>query len=122
MLFHRHGKRATLSIGDGAYLNHDSIIVCVERVSVGKGCAIARDVQLLDGGDFYSIDGKMSSSPIEIGDDVWIGYRATVLKGTRAGPESVVAAGAVCGGEYSLKSLISGVSVKVIKRSVSLAR
>lgn len=115
------GERAALLIGDGTYLNHNSSIVCVERISIGQGCAISWDVTLLDG-DFHSIDGKPSSSPIEIGDDVWIGCGAMILKGTSIGSGSVVAAGAVCSGKYPSNSLIGGVPAKVIRRNISWAR
>jgi acetyltransferase-like isoleucine patch superfamily enzyme len=33
--------------------------------------------------------------PVVIGDDVWIGYNATVLKGVRVGDGAVIAPGAV---------------------------
>ena len=37
----------------------------------------------------------VEARPVVIGDDVWIGYNATVLKGVRIGDGAVIAPGAV---------------------------
>ena len=53
---------------------------------------------------------------IEIGDDVWIGANATVLKGACIGNGCIVATGAVVlSGEYPERSLIAGNPAKVVK-------
>jgi maltose O-acetyltransferase len=39
--------------------------------------------------------GAAKSAPVEIGNDVWIGLNALVLKGGRIGRRSVIAAGSV---------------------------
>ena len=53
---------------------------------------------------------------IKIGDNVWIGWNCTVLKGVQIGENSVVAAGSVVlKGIYPNNSLIAGNPAKVIK-------
>jgi acetyltransferase-like isoleucine patch superfamily enzyme len=57
------------------------------------------------------------SSPIVIGDNVWIGTRVLILKGARIGSNSVIAAGAVVvAGEYPPNSLIAGNPARVVKQ------
>ena len=48
----------------------------------------------------------MVTSPVEIGDNVWIGANAVILRGSRIGSDTVIAAGAVVSGEVSPGSLV----------------
>ena len=57
----------------------------------------------------------ISTSPVVIGDDIWIGANATVLPGVSIGNHSVVAAGAVVTKDVPPHSLVAGVPAKIIK-------
>ncbi len=59
--------------------------------------------------------GPREASSIAIGDGVWLGSRVTVLGGSRIGSGSVVAAGAVVGGDMPPNTLIGGVPAKPIR-------
>lgn len=59
------------------------------------------------------------SAPIEIGDDVWIGYGATILSGLKVGSCSVVAAGAVVVNDVPLNSVVAGNPAKVVSKRYS---
>jgi acetyltransferase-like isoleucine patch superfamily enzyme len=52
--------------------------------------------------------------PIEIGNDVYIGNRVTVLPGTKVGNRCIVGACALLRGTYPDNSVIAGVPAKVI--------
>lgn len=52
---------------------------------------------------------------IYIDDDVWIGYRATILSGVRIAQGAVVAAGAVVNKNVPPYAIVGGVPAKVIK-------
>lgn len=58
----------------------------------------------------------ISTDPVTIEDDVWIGANAVVLPGVRIGNHSVVAAGAVVTKDVPPHSLVAGVPAKVIKQ------
>jgi len=59
---------------------------------------------------------EFSASPITIGEDVWIGANAIILKGVVLGDGCVVAAGAVVTrGHYPPGSIIAGNPAKVVK-------
>ena len=57
----------------------------------------------------------ISTNPVVIGDDIWIGANAVVLPGVSIGNHSVVAAGAVVTRDVPPHSLVAGVPAKIIK-------
>ena len=60
----------------------------------------------------------VSTRPVTIGDDVWIGTNAVVLPGVTIGSHCVVAAGAVVTKDVPDHTLVGGVPAKVIKSLV----
>ena len=58
----------------------------------------------------------VSTRPVVIGDDVWIGANAVVLPGVTIGSHCVVAAGAVVTKDVPDNTLVGGVPAKVIKQ------
>lgn len=81
-----------------------------DSVTIGRFCSIGEDVLFIAGGEHdlnrpslypfgsivmgRDIDAS-SKGPIEIGHDVWIGARATILSGVNIGISAVIGAGAV---------------------------
>ena len=57
----------------------------------------------------------VTTSPIVIEDDVWIGGNAVITAGVHIGRHSVVAAGAVVTKDVPEYSLVAGVPAKVIR-------
>lgn len=60
-------------------------------------------------------DQGVSTNPVIIGDDIWIGANAVILPGVSIGHHSVVAAGAVVTKDVPPHSLVAGVPAKIIK-------
>ena len=60
----------------------------------------------------------MVSKPIKIGNHVWIGQRATVLKGVTIGDGAVIAAGSIVTRDVPPHSLVGGIPAKVLKENV----
>ena len=58
----------------------------------------------------------VSTTPVTIEDDVWIGANVVVLPGVRIGTHSVVAAGAIVTKDVPPYSLVAGIPAKVIKQ------
>lgn len=102
---------ASIEIGK-AYINHDATIIAANNMRIGSGLLISRNVTIFDS-DFHKIldkDGNQSNSPrdVEIGDHVWIGVNATILRGTKIEAGAVVAAGAVVGGKIKGGTMAAG--------------
>jgi len=105
---------------NGGFINENVNITCASKIFIGKGCAIARDVIIRDY-DAHTIeeDGFEITKPITIGDNVWIGNRAMILKGVTIGDGAIIAAGAVVTKNIPSKTIAAGVPAKVIKEEVT---
>ena len=57
----------------------------------------------------------VSTNPVTIEDDVWVGANAVILPGVTIGEHCVVAAGAIVTKDVPPHSLVAGVPAKVIK-------
>ena len=60
--------------------------------------------------------GNVESSPIIIEDDVWIGFKSSILKGVTIGRGAIVAAGSVVTKAVPEYSLVAGNPAVVIRR------
>ena len=58
----------------------------------------------------------VSTTPVNIEDDVWIGANAVILPGVHIGNHCVVAAGAIVTKDVPPHSLVAGVPAKIIKQ------
>ncbi len=104
---------------EGGFCNEGVQIVCAKKVTIGKGCAIARDVIIrdYDAHQFLGTNHEISEE-VSIGNHVWIGTRAIILKGVSIGDGAVVAAGAVVTKNVPARCLVAGVPARVIREQV----
>ena len=108
------------------FCNADTKIRCKNHIVIGEGAVISHNVTIedYDGHQLYNVDenGEKTpvpiSAPIVIGDHVWIGAKATILKGVTIGDGAVIAAGSVVTRDVPAHSLCAGVPAKVIRENV----
>ena len=98
---------AQLFLGSG-YINNNTKISCFEKIYIGNDVKISEDVIIRDS----------DNHTIIIHDHVWIGVKATILKGVTIGEGSIVAAGAVVTKDVPPHTLVGGVPARVIKENV----
>ena len=110
-----------ISIGKNCQIcNHFTAVSEGEGLEIRDNVLVGTSVTVLDS-DFHEIDpekrigGTPKTGKVVIGDNVWIGDRVMILKGTTIGKNSVVAAGAVVSGEFPANVVIGGVPAKVIR-------
>lgn len=107
-----------LIIGSG-YLNGFDQIVCAQKIEIGKNVAIARNVVIRDTDAHSILDGKhQKTKPVKIGNHVWIGANATIMKGVEIGDGAIVAAGAIVTKNVPERCLVAGIPAKIIKENI----
>jgi acetyltransferase-like isoleucine patch superfamily enzyme len=106
---------ATIRIGNGTYLNRNVEIVAARSVTIGRDCKIARDVIVMDTDQHPLPGAELVVRPVTIGDRVWIGARALVLKGVRVGDDAVIAAGSVVTRDVPARAVVAGVPAKLVR-------
>lgn len=123
--FVHHGSE--IRVFEGACLSMGSIwanarlqIRCRKEIIIGDGVVFARDVLIMDS-DAHPTSEKDMDQPVKIGDHVWIGSRATILKGVNIGNGAIVAAGSLVTKDVPPKTMVAGVPARVIKHDVEWA-
>lgn len=104
---------------EDAYMNYGSVIVCKNRIEIGKHCLIGERVKISDSNNHrINYDGYKVSAPIIIGEHVWICNDSTILCGVTIGDGAVVAAGSVVTKDVPAKCVVAGVPARVIRENI----
>lgn len=111
---------AVVDIGDHTYLNHGTTLHCRRSITIGRRCAIAWGVNITDSDHHVIEAGAVPyDQPVVIGDDVWVGLGAIILKGVTIGDGAVIAAGAVVTRDVPAQALVAGCPAATVKEGVS---
>jgi acetyltransferase-like isoleucine patch superfamily enzyme len=106
-------------IGDHTRIGlHNTVIGPVtigSHVNLAQGITITALNHNFENRYQYIDSQGVSTTPVTIGDDIWIGANAVVLPGVSIGNHSVVAAGAVVTKDVPPHSLVAGIPAKIIK-------
>ena len=111
-------QKGRLILGSG-FCNSNVTIRCTKSIKIGQDVAIAHNVTIMDS-DAHNIVqfDYRKTKPIIIGNHVWIGSRAMILKGVKIGDGAVIAAGSIVTKDVPSNSLVAGVPAKVIKTDI----
>lgn len=112
------GPGASVDIGHGTGFDGDLRVISVSSISIGSGCTVAWDVLIMDT-DFHQIDGRNSDLPVVIGDRVWIGAGAKILKGVTIGDGAVIGADSVVTSDVKAGTIVAGNPARVLREDVS---
>lgn len=134
-------KTLAKSVGDNVSVFPDVYLQNVQELEIGNnvsfqpmvyieaygGVKIGDDVSFAEGASLFSVnhgfkdlnkpikDQPLTSLPIEIENNVWIGAKATILGGVRVASGTIVAAGAVVNKDTEKNATVAGVPARVIK-------
>lgn len=107
-------------IGDHTRIGlHNTIIGPVTigcHVNLAQGITVTALNHNFEDSDKRIDEQGISTTPVIIEDDIWIGANAVILPGVTIGNHSVVAAGAVVTKNVPPHSLVAGVPAKIIKQ------
>ena len=127
--------RGKIQIGDDCYIGEGTRIWSEMGISIGNRVLIAHNVDIHDSNDhpmdkeerhnhFMSIlrEGflekfDLRGREIRIGDDVWIGFGACIMKGVTIGEGAVIAAHAVVTKDVPANVVVGGNPAKIINHS-----
>jgi len=116
----------SIEIGNGSILV-GAVFMCAERISLGSNVTVSYHVTIADS-DFHPTDPELriqdaiansphgdrslrptiTSRPVTIDDDVWIGIGAIILKGVHIGRGARVHAGAVVARDVPAGAAVAG--------------
>jgi acetyltransferase-like isoleucine patch superfamily enzyme len=99
-------------------------IAAATGVHIGARCLLGADVLICDT-DFHAINPDnrryngnpedIKTKPVHIGNDVFIGARAIILKGVTIGDGAIIGAGAVVTGSVPARTIVGGNPASVIR-------
>jgi putative colanic acid biosynthesis acetyltransferase WcaF len=96
-----------LTIGNNCWIGEDAWVLNLEPVSIGHDVCVSQGAFLCTGShDMTSPSFEYDNGPITIGDGVWLGAQAMVLRGVTIGPGSVIAARARVSSAVSPSSML----------------
>jgi acetyltransferase-like isoleucine patch superfamily enzyme len=111
-----------LMIGANTYVGSGTIIAASGSMTIGRDVLIAAYCTIRDQDHRvdqferpYRLQG-LTHSPVRIGNNVWVGTKATVLRGVSIGEGAVIGANAVVTSDVEANWLSAGVPAKPVKK------
>ena len=107
-----------LKIGSGTIIGDNALLDARRGLTIGKNVNIASDVTIHPGGhnirDPFFRAPALDSSPVVIGDRVYIGARAMILNGVTIGEGAVLCAGCVVTKDVEPYAIVAGVPARKV--------
>lgn len=120
-------SNATITIGDNCEFGPYNHITCINCITIGSNLLTGKWVTITDNSHGETDSDTLrvppskrpiiSKGPVVIGNNVWIGDKATILAGVSIGDGSVIAANAVVTHDVPPYSLVAGVPARLIKKN-----
>jgi acetyltransferase-like isoleucine patch superfamily enzyme len=108
-------------IGPKTVLGQECTISAFQHIQIGEQCVIADRAMFIDF-DHGSVEVErpirrqgIYKRDVDVGSNVWIGYGACVLRGTRIGDNSVLGTNAVATRDIPANAVAGGIPAKVIR-------
>ena len=110
-----------LILGDDFKVSSSSSFNCFHRMTFGNNIQFAWDCLVMDGDGHTILDEKgkplPSQKPIMFGNNIWIGCRSTILKGSVIPDNCVIGSmSLVAGDKFDKNTIIAGNPAKSIKK------
>lgn len=114
----QHGS-GEIALGNYCIVLPGATIVSARSISAGDNCMFASGCYLTDA-DWHGLYDRTSvpggCTPIRLGNNVWVGYRAIICKGVTIGDNSIVGTGAVVSKNVPENVVVAGNPAKVVKK------
>jgi len=110
-----------VSIGAKTVLGQECTISCYQHVSIGRECIVADRAMMIDF-DHGMVEVErpireqgIYKRDVRVGNNVWIGYGACILRGVRVGNNAVIGTNSVVTREVPSDAVVGGVPAKLIR-------
>ena len=110
-----------VSIGAKTVLGQECTISAYQHVSIGRECVIADRVMLIDF-DHGMVEVErpirlqgIYKRDVRVGNNVWIGYGACILRGVTVGDNAVIGTNSVVTKDVPANAVVGGVPARVIR-------
>ena len=117
------GKNGILEIGKNFIITAETSIICHKKIRFGDNILISWENLFMDT-DFHKIkdtENNIINEPKEIfiGNNVWIGCRNTILKGSQISDNSVIGSNSLINKKFNKNNiLIAGNPAKILKENI----
>lgn len=111
----------TLELEGDNILSYYNVVHCAEHIRMGRYASMSDFCMIVDSRHFHTDDGtwfyeNVESSPVTIGQNVWVANKATVTMGVTVGDEAIIAGHAVVNDDVPPRALVGGIPAKVIRQ------
>jgi acetyltransferase-like isoleucine patch superfamily enzyme len=110
-----------VEIGAKTVMGQECTISAYQRVRIGEECVIADRAMFIDF-DHGMVEVErpirlqgIYKRDVEVGNNVWIGYGACILRGVRVGDNSVIGTNAVVTKDVPANAVVGGIPARVIR-------
>ncbi|MEA2466946.1 MAG: hypothetical protein QOJ57_1072 [Thermoleophilaceae bacterium] len=110
-----------VSIGAKTVMGQECTISAYQHVSIGRECVIADRVMLIDfDHGVVEVDRPVRlqgiyKRDVRVGNNVWIGYGACILRGVTVGDNAIIGTSAVVTRDVPANAVVAGVPARVIR-------
>ena len=116
-----------VSIGAKTVMGQECTISAYQHVSIGRECVIADRVMLIDF-DHGVVEVErpirlqgIYKRDVRVGNNVWIGYGACILRGVTVGDNAIIGTNAVVTKDVPANAVVAGVPARVIRMRAEAA-
>jgi maltose O-acetyltransferase len=110
-----------LFIGARNYFGKNLKVVCLAKIEIGDDCIIGDSVHFYDHDHNYRDLKQLirqqgyTTKPIKVGNNVWIGAKATILKGVTINDGTVIGAGSIVTKDVPANAIVAGNPARIVK-------
>jgi acetyltransferase-like isoleucine patch superfamily enzyme len=131
LLTFAHGGR--IALGEWCYVGQNSRIWSGASITIGNYVLIAHNVMIMDNfthpidhlarraharatiGNRHAETVDLGDRPVVIGDDVWIGANAVIMRGVNIGDRAIVSAGSVVRHDVPADAVVAGNPAAIVR-------
>ena len=110
-----------LEIGEGVSIHENSLLACHGGIKIGDYCALGSNLIISTSEHIHSDINTLikkqgiKTESVEIGKNVWIGARVTVLSGVKIGENSIIGASSLVNKDVPPNTVYAGTPAKFLK-------